>query len=389
MSDSPTLGHFKHAQMDIFAYLNLGSLFLFVFGLGMTMDFRPFKQQLRKPKGIIVGMLSHFIFQPFFSWLFAIVFKLEDDLALGLVIVGCCPGGMFSNLFVYIFRADLALNLAMTTASTCAALIFLPLNVGLYTPRFASTEVDIDFMTLVWTCMLVIIGVFLGIAVHHWNARVAKFGETILIPVSITITLVSNGLANSFSGSVFITLPFRYWLAAFSVGFCGIIFGVGVARMVGVSKPGSVAVGIETGLQNISLAVTIIDISFSGSTRGRVVSMPLMYGTISGVQALLFCIFAWKSGWTYLPKNLDWDAFFNAVKSMWQSGGPTESLALIRADSRRYLSMLDFTPSFAPNSRNTLGGSDAESFAPSAASERSDVESLGSFPTRTSPLKTP
>jgi len=362
LSDSPKMPNYVHEKMDKFALLNLGSLFLFVLGLGMTLDFTPFKQQLKKPKGIIVGMLSHFLFQPFFSWLFARFFNLPDDLALGLVIVGCCPGGMFSNLFVYIFRADLALNLAMTTASTCAAIFFLPLNIGLYTPSFSSSEVNIDYLTLVWTCLLVVVGVLLGIAIHHCNARVAKFGETILIPISITITLISNGLANSFSSQLFITLPPRYWLAAFSVGFSGIVFGLGAARLVGVSKPGAVAVAIETGLQNISLAVTIIDISFSGSTRGRVVSMPLLYGCISGVQAFLFCIISWKSGWTYLPKHLNWDAFLNSVRSMWQSGGPTEGIALIRADSRRYLSMLDFTPSFRSSlpSDDLSGQSDRE-----------------------------
>merc|ERR1719394_259797 len=102
----------------------------------------------------------------------------------------------------------------MTTASTLIAIGFLPLNVSIYSKRFVTTGIKINYASLTFTCVVVVVGVLLGILTRHFNRRLAKWFELLLIPSSIVVTFVTNVFVNTQSSGCFWNLPWPYWISA-------------------------------------------------------------------------------------------------------------------------------------------------------------------------------
>ena len=136
-------------------------LLVLMAGMGATLDGADFRAVLRRPKGLLVGVVSQFGWMPLLAFLLAKGLGLDADLALGLLIVGCCPGGTTSNLFTYYARADLALSIAMTVASTFLAVAVMPLELHLYGAAVAE-GVEIPLGSIITTLVLVLLPVALG-----------------------------------------------------------------------------------------------------------------------------------------------------------------------------------------------------------------------------------
>ena len=89
-----------------------------MFGMGLTLNLHDFKIVFSRPKDVIVGCLAQFTIMPLLAWGLARLFSLNEALALGVVLVGCCPGGTASNVITYLAKGDLALSVGMTGVST-------------------------------------------------------------------------------------------------------------------------------------------------------------------------------------------------------------------------------------------------------------------------------
>ena len=98
-----------------------------MFGMGLTLNLQDFKIVFSRPKDIIIGCLAQFTIMPLLAWTLARVFGLDDALSLGVVLVGCCPGGTASNVITYLAKGDLALSVGMTGVSTILAPFLTPL----------------------------------------------------------------------------------------------------------------------------------------------------------------------------------------------------------------------------------------------------------------------
>ena len=98
-----------------------------MFGMGLTLNLKDFKIVFSRPKDVIVGCLAQFTIMPLLAWGLARVFQLDEALALGVVLVGCCPGGTASNVITYLAKGDLALSVGMTGVSTLLAPLLTPL----------------------------------------------------------------------------------------------------------------------------------------------------------------------------------------------------------------------------------------------------------------------
>ena len=111
-----------------------------MFGMGLTLSPHDFHIVLSRPKDILIGCLAQFTVMPLLAWVLAWVFALPKELALGVMLVGCCPGGTASNVITYLAKGDLALSVGMTATSTLLAPILTPLLVWL----LAGTMVDVS-----------------------------------------------------------------------------------------------------------------------------------------------------------------------------------------------------------------------------------------------------
>ena len=124
-----------------------------MFGMGLTLNLNDFKIVFSRPKDVVIGCLAQFTVMPLLAWVLARVFHLDESLALGVVLVGCCPGGTASNVITYLAKGDLALSVGMTGVSTLAA----PLLTPLLTWALAGKSVDVDVVGMLLSILWVII----------------------------------------------------------------------------------------------------------------------------------------------------------------------------------------------------------------------------------------
>ena len=124
-----------------------------MFGMGLTLSPSDFKIVLSRPKDILVGCLAQFTIMPLLAWLLTLAFSLPKELALGVILVGCCPGGTASNVITYLAKGDLALSVGMTACSTLLAPFVTPLLVWL----MAGTMVNVDTLGMLLSIVYVVI----------------------------------------------------------------------------------------------------------------------------------------------------------------------------------------------------------------------------------------
>jgi BASS family bile acid:Na+ symporter len=150
------------------------SVFLGVamFGMGLTIKMDDFKRVFSRPKEILIGFVAQYTIMPVIAWILCQLMQLPTDLALGVILVGCCPGGTASNVITYIAGGDVALSVGMTITSTLAAPIVTPLLVYV----LAGTWVEVSFWAMVISVVkVVLVPVLLGILINWvWGKQIQK-----------------------------------------------------------------------------------------------------------------------------------------------------------------------------------------------------------------------
>jgi len=139
---------------------------LIMFGMGTELSLKDFQRIVQMPKGVIVGVMCHYIIMPMVGFGVAHAFNFPPEIAAGIILVGCCPSGLASNVMCYLSRGNLALSVSVTTVSTLVAPLLTPLLMRL----LGGSLIDIHFMDMVWEMVkMVVIPVALGVLVHYLN----------------------------------------------------------------------------------------------------------------------------------------------------------------------------------------------------------------------------
>src|ERR1043165_6671078 len=153
-----TVGDFKLSKLII------PLLQIIMFGMGTELSLKDFANVVRMPKGIIAGVVFHYLIMPLVGFAIASLFNFPPEIAAGIILVGCCPSGLASNVMAYLARANLALSVSVTTISTILAPFLTPLLMRLLGGSF----VEINFWAMVWDITkIVIIPVTAGLAFHY------------------------------------------------------------------------------------------------------------------------------------------------------------------------------------------------------------------------------
>ena len=231
-----------------------------MFGMGLTLNLNDFKIVFSRPKDVIIGCLAQFTIMPLLAWGLATMFQLDEALALGVVLVGCCPGGTASNVITYLAKGDLALSVGMTGISTLLA----PLLTPLLTWALAGKTVDVDvagmLLSILW---VVILPIVVGLIVKWlWPKFTEKATDylpaisTIAIALIVAIVIAANANKLMAGGLIIVVVVMLHNL-------CGLSLGYLIGRMLGLSEPKKRAISIEVGMQNSGLASSLATIHFA------------------------------------------------------------------------------------------------------------------------------
>ena len=231
-----------------------------MFGMGMTLKFEDFRMLAKRPWEVGIGALAQFTIMPAAAWVLVKAFNLPPELAIGVVLVGTCPGGTASNVIAYLAKGDVALSVAMTMTTTLLAPIVTPF----VTWFLAGAWVDISLTKMMISiAQMVLAPGILGLLMNEFCGGFVKRVMPVLPLVSvITIVLLVGGVV-ALSSSKLLThglLIAGVVVCHNALGlFCGYVFG----RIFHLSEPKVRSLSIEVGMQNSGLAASLALMYFS------------------------------------------------------------------------------------------------------------------------------
>lgn len=231
-----------------------------MFGMGLTLSPKDFQIVLSRPKDILIGCLAQFTIMPLLAWLLTLAFSLPKELALGVILVGCCPGGTASNVITYLAKGDLALSVGMTACSTLLAPIVTPLLVWL----MAGTMVNVDTLGMLLSIVYVVIApIIAGLLCQHFLPKLTKnvtpylpAFSSLAIAITVGIVVSHNADRLMLGGMIVILVVILHNLLGLSLGFA-------IGRLLRLEKPKCVALSIEVGMQNSGLASSLANMHFA------------------------------------------------------------------------------------------------------------------------------
>ncbi|AKV95564.1 bile acid:sodium symporter family protein [Marinobacter flavimaris] len=236
------------------------ALFIIMIGIGMTLTIRDFRQVAVYPKGMIVGTIAQILVMPLIAFMLATLLAVPPAIAVGLVIIAACPGGTTSNLFVLLSRGNIALSIVLTVSASLITILTLPLFTNIALQYYMGTEEDI--VLPVWKTVGMLIGIVLfpvaiGMVVRTRKPEVARKAESIVsIFGGIVLAVLIVALVYGVRDQIWELLK-QAGPATILLNLAGIGLGLAAGRMAGLTQRESLAVAVELGVKNGTIALMV------------------------------------------------------------------------------------------------------------------------------------
>ena len=259
------------------AFLGFGSyitilLGVVMFGMGLTLKPVDFKIIFKSPLPVVIGVAAQFLIMPFAAFAIAYVLKLPPELAAGLVLLGCVPGGTASNVMVYLAKGNLALSVAMTSLSTLLAPVMTPLLLLLLAGQWLPVNPVSMFLSIV---QVIIIPIALGILVQRFFPKAVAKSVTIVPLISVAAILIIVSAVTAANAQNVISSGFIVFFAVFLHNGFGLLLGYLTAMAMGLNETDRRAISLEVGMQNSGLGVALATAHFS-----QLAALPSVWGAI-------------------------------------------------------------------------------------------------------------
>jgi len=241
-----------------------------MFGVALDMKWEDFRGIRTAPRAVLIGMLAQFLLLPATAWALTMLLRPQPSIALGLILVACCPGGNISNFLTNFARGNTALSVTMTACSTVGALFFTPFNTALWgslNPATATilTEVAIDPVEMfVAVAILLVIPAIGGISVARRFPAFAARARKPFRVLSLGVFVAFVVLALAANWSYFLQYTQRVVIAVFLLNALGFVLGYVAAGAAQLPQADRRAVSIEVAIQNSGLGLILIFNFFGG-----------------------------------------------------------------------------------------------------------------------------
>jgi len=229
-------------------------LSLIMLGMGVTLSVGSFLTVLKRPYVVLLGTLMQYTLMPLAAWMVCLALKLPADLATGVILLGCCPGGTASNVICYLAKGDVALSIVLTSVSTMVAFLATPFLTWL----FIGQTVDVDVMgMLVSVVNIVIVPVVLGLSINYFfEKRITAvrdvFPAISALAIVVIIAIIIGTNSENLEQSGLLVL-----VAVILHNGLGLAGGYGVAKAFKLSETEARTLAIEVGMQNSGLSVAL------------------------------------------------------------------------------------------------------------------------------------
>jgi BASS family bile acid:Na+ symporter len=236
------------------------SLAFIMFSVGLELAAKDFKRVAVQPKDFLIGALSQVVLLPLVAFLLLSIWRIDPALAVGVMIIAACPGGVTSNLMTYLARGDTALSVSLTAVISLLAIVTLPLIVGLSISHFmdAATAPDLSIgATVGGVFAITAVPVIIGMTVNHFAPTFArKFERIARIVASLLFVVIIAGAIFAERDNIV-----GYFLQAgpvtLALNLTMMALALAIARVAGLGARQRTAITLECGLQNGTLAVFV------------------------------------------------------------------------------------------------------------------------------------
>jgi len=253
------------------------------FGVGSTMSLDDFKNLRKMPWTILIGTACQYSIMPLVGFTIASTFNFPPEIAAGIILVGCSPSGMASNVMTLIARGNLALSVSITTVATLLSPFITPLLMKL----LGGTYIELSFWKMFTDIInILIVPIFLGLAFHYIFKKKAELLKRIMPPISmagialIIVVITAAGRDSLLSvGFLLILAMLLHMTAGFGLGY-------GVSRLLRLSEADSRTIALEVGMQNGGLASGI------AASMGKIATLGLAAAVNGPLMNTLFSVIA-------------------------------------------------------------------------------------------------
>jgi len=224
---------------------------LIMFGMGTSMSIKDFAGVIKMPKGVFIGVFSHFVIMPLLGFTLASLTHFPAEIAAGIILIGCSPNGMASNVISYLAKANLALSVTITAISTMLAPLLTPLLMKLFAGAFIEIHV-LDMMFDIFKMVIIPIGA--GLAFNHFfTGKMKWFDEAMplvsMFGIAFIIVIITAAGRNSL-----LTIGPALILVVLIHNLTGYVLGYWSGRLFKMSERDCRTIAIEVGMQNGGLA---------------------------------------------------------------------------------------------------------------------------------------
>ena len=259
------------------------SLIFIMFSLGLGLKVHDFKNIMNNPKAFIIGIVNQMIILPIVAFLIIIMFNLPSNIAVGIMILSCCPGGVTSNILTKLAKGDTALSISCTAIASLLSVITLPLIVGFSVTYFMGNNAPPINIFLLGLTMFVIstLPVLLGLYTNTHFRSISKTFGPIANKISsfLFVIIVIGALASEWT--LFIDNVHSLGPAIISLICIMMIVGYNSSKLFGIVDRQASTISIESGIQNGTVGIAIGNIILSTPEGLSVYSLP------SGVYSIL------------------------------------------------------------------------------------------------------
>lgn len=272
---------------------------IIMFGMGTSMSIKDFAGVIKTPRGVFIGVFSHFMIMPLLGFGLATiginVFKFTPEIAAGIVLIGCSPNGMASNVISYLAKANLALSITITAVSTMLSPLLTPVLMN----TFAGALVKIDVLPMMWDiAKMVIIPIGAGIVFNHFLSGKAKWLDAAMPIVSMSGIAFIIVIITAAGRQSLLTIGPALLLLVLAHNLCGYTFGYWSGRLFKMNERDCRTMAIEVGMQNGGLASGIAKEMGKIATVGLA---PAIFGPLMNVTGSLLASYWHKNS----PKEFD------------------------------------------------------------------------------------
>ncbi|MFC4401974.1 bile acid:sodium symporter family protein [Gracilibacillus xinjiangensis] len=233
---------------------------IIMFGMGLTLSANDFKEAFRRPKEVAIGVVGQFTIMPLIAFALATLLPVSEEVAVGVILVGCCPGGTSSNVMTYLSKGDTALSVSITAVSTILAPILTPALIYLFASQWLEVSAGSLFVSIV---QIVLVPILLGLFVKALLKDKVEAGVKAIPLVSVIGIVAIVAAVVSGNQEKIAETGLLIFLIVVLHNTLGYIIGYGLGKGLKMGPKQQKAVSIEVGMQNSGLGATLAAAHFN------------------------------------------------------------------------------------------------------------------------------